>query len=226
MPEAEAQAPPPLPPPPPPGKPVRPKIDGFAIASFIFGAIGGVILGLIFGVVALRRIRRDKKRGRGLAIAGIASSCAWVAIVALGAFLVAVNDAERSPSGAVTAPGEDSVFDLRVGDCITSLPEGETVDVEVTPCSNPHVGEIFEVGNLAEGPWPGTDQVARLSETLCYDAFQQYVGGPVDDSQYAVSYLHPLEASWSEDKGVVCIAHDPSEKDLVGSIRGRGSANP
>jgi hypothetical protein len=218
--------PPPLPPPPPPGKPVRPKIDGFAIASFIFGAIGGVLLGLIFGVVALRRIRRDKKRGRGLAIAGIASSCAWVVLVALGAFLVAVNDAQRSPSGAVTGAGDVSVFQLRIGDCITSVPTGETFTVEVTPCSNPHVGEIFEVGYLPAGPWPGADEVDRLAEGLCIKAFQPYVAASIDDSPYAVSFLQPLESSWSEDRGVVCIAHDPSEKPLVGSIRGQGSENP
>jgi hypothetical protein len=213
--------PPPLPPP-PPDMPARPPLSGFAIASFIFGAIGGVLLGLIFGFVALRRIRRNERRGRGLAIAGIASSCAWITLAAIGLFL-SLNDAERSPSGTVTEAGDVSVFELRIGDCITSVPAGETFTVGVTPCSNPHVGEIYEIGSLPEGPWPGDDEVARLSEGLCIEAFQPYVGAPTEDSPYAVSFLHPLESSWSEDGGVVCIAHDPSEKNLVGSIRGQGS---
>ncbi len=162
--------PPPTPPPPPGPRPdVHPQTprrgtDGFAIASLVFGLIGGILLGLIFGVVALRRIRRRGGDGRGLAIAGIVLSCVWTVLIGVGAILVAMESADRSAAGAVTAPGDVSVLDLRVGDCVTSLPRGEVFTVGVTPCSNPHVGEVYEVASLPPGPWPGADEVDRLTK--------------------------------------------------------------
>lgn len=56
-------------------------VDGFAIAAIACGVAGlilwapviGSILGLIFGIVGLNRIKRSNHRGRGLAIAGIAT---------------------------------------------------------------------------------------------------------------------------------------------------------
>ena len=55
----EAPRPPQYPPPTPQGK-----TSGFAIASFVFGLIGGVILSVVFGIIALRRISRRGLRGR------------------------------------------------------------------------------------------------------------------------------------------------------------------
>src|SRR5215831_2024091 len=60
--------------PPPPRRPT----NGFAIASLIFGILGGVVLSVIFGLVALSQIRRRQQSGRGLAIAGLALSGACI----------------------------------------------------------------------------------------------------------------------------------------------------
>jgi hypothetical protein len=53
-----------------PGRRVGPgKTDGFAVASLLLGLAGitviGAVLGIIFGVMALRRIRHTGQRGRG-----------------------------------------------------------------------------------------------------------------------------------------------------------------
>jgi Domain of unknown function (DUF4190) len=64
-----------------------------AIAGFILGLLGiigiSAILGIVFGSVALGRIRRTGQSGRGLAIAGIVlGSCwlaFWVILVVIGA---------------------------------------------------------------------------------------------------------------------------------------------
>lgn len=53
-------------------------VDGFAIAALIFGILGGWLLGIGFGVAALRRIGAGQRRGRGLAIAGLWLSVAWI----------------------------------------------------------------------------------------------------------------------------------------------------
>lgn len=57
----------------------RPGTNGFAVASFVLGLLGLNLLGLVFGLVALRQIRRSPgETGRGLAIAGIVLSIVWV----------------------------------------------------------------------------------------------------------------------------------------------------
>jgi hypothetical protein len=59
--------------------------DGFAIASLVLGILGGTLLAIVFGFVALSRIKRSagRKAGRGLAIAGISLGFFWIALVAL-----------------------------------------------------------------------------------------------------------------------------------------------
>lgn len=84
--------PPPQPPqmPPPyfyPGYQPR-RTNGLAIASLVCGICGFLyvipaILGIIFGAVAVRQIKRDGTEGRGMAIAGMAVGAAWLALVAL-----------------------------------------------------------------------------------------------------------------------------------------------
>jgi hypothetical protein len=70
--------------PPPPGPPRR-RTDGFAIASLVLGILGGTILSIVFGFVALSRIKRSsgRKGGRGLAIAGISLGFLWLALIAV-----------------------------------------------------------------------------------------------------------------------------------------------
>jgi len=69
------------------------KTSGFAIASLIFGIVGGPVLAIPFGLVARRRIRRSDGAlgGRSLATAGIVLSCAWLGLFALVGTLAAVG---------------------------------------------------------------------------------------------------------------------------------------
>jgi hypothetical protein len=199
------------------------RTDGFAIAALILGIFG--ILGLVFGVIALRRIRRTDARGRGMAIAGIVLSCFWILIIAAAVADTIFGSAERSPGGAVTVAGDVALSDLRVGDCVPSLPTGTVVVVRVVPCSDPHAGEVYNIASLPAGPYPGDDQVRRLSVGECQGALPRYVSAPPGTTGYDISYLMPLETSWSSEgnRSVICIAHDPSKSPLVGSIQGRGS---
>lgn len=68
------------------------KTNSMAIAALVCGICGFVylvpaILGIIFGIIALRQIKRESTDGRGMAIAGIITGGAWVAFV-LVLFLV------------------------------------------------------------------------------------------------------------------------------------------
>ncbi len=65
------------PPPPGPGYPQAVGTNGMAIASLVCSLLGwlcgvGPILGIIFGILALSKIKQTGEGGRGLAIAGIA----------------------------------------------------------------------------------------------------------------------------------------------------------
>ncbi len=53
--------------------PRRPEgTNGWAIAAFVLGILGGTILSVIFAIVALFQTIDRRQRGRGLAIAALA----------------------------------------------------------------------------------------------------------------------------------------------------------
>ncbi len=57
--------------------------DGFAIAALVISILGGVILGAVFAVVALSRIKQRGTRGRGLAIAALVINGVWIVLIAV-----------------------------------------------------------------------------------------------------------------------------------------------
>jgi hypothetical protein len=89
--------------PPPPHVPAIPKTSGFAIASLIFGILGGFVLALVFGYLALSRIKRSggALRGRGLAIGGVVLGWVWLSLLAVGAFVAVSSGPEDLPADAV-----------------------------------------------------------------------------------------------------------------------------
>ena len=69
------------------------KTSGFAIASLVFGILGGPLLSIPFGLIARRRIARSggSLGGMGMATAGIALGCLWLAVIALVVVLSAAG---------------------------------------------------------------------------------------------------------------------------------------
>ncbi len=76
--------------------------DGLAIASMVLGIVWiywvGSILAVIFGHVALRRIARDGKSGRGMAIAGLVLGYLGIAVLAI-IIVAAIAAAHSSGTG-------------------------------------------------------------------------------------------------------------------------------
>jgi hypothetical protein len=66
--------------------PPRPT-SGLAITALVLGILGGAILAVIFGHVALSDIRKTGKEGRGMAVAGLVlgyiETAFWVLIIVL-----------------------------------------------------------------------------------------------------------------------------------------------
>ena len=58
-------------------------VSGFAVATLVLGIMGIVIPAVICGIVALGQIRGGSYSGRGLVVAGLLISAAWVLLLGL-----------------------------------------------------------------------------------------------------------------------------------------------
>jgi hypothetical protein len=202
-----------------PGAP-SPPTDGFAIAGFVLGLLGGVLLSVIFSLVALSRIKHRGGGGRGLAIAGLALSGLWVlafAGVATVATVANLQEPSRNESGQVTEGGSVDGEELRVGDCLRDKPtEAGVTSFTVVPCSEPHHGQVFSVSELEAGPYPGVDTVTARADKLCADAETALILEQLPDSAEVI-YLYPTAVSWSGDRSVQCLV-SLGDDPITGSV--------
>ncbi|WP_233436120.1 DUF4190 domain-containing protein [Streptomyces anulatus] len=145
---------------PPPCPPVSPPpLSGLAVASLVLSLLVCLApLGLVLGIVALVRIPRTGRRGKGLAIAGTAVGGAVVILTALllvigGARFTAWTEEGESLFGP-QEPKAGTLFDLKAGDCFApagglfSAQESEDErmtdpSVEIVPCDGPHPAEVY-----------------------------------------------------------------------------------
>lgn len=205
-----------------PGRPpVQPGTSGFAIASLILGMLGGVVLSVIFGIVALVTIKRTGQAGRGTAIAGLVVSGLWA--VALGSLfaLVAFTSADRDEQGVITRGGDVRADSLQVGDCISELKVAAVSSLPAVPCGQAHEGEVFAGFDLPAGDYPGAEEVDRLVEEGCDARLEAYSTSAVQNPQVGVFVLYPLELNWSEgDRSVTCILQRVAGAPLTGSLQG------
>jgi hypothetical protein len=119
--------------------------SGWAIASFVLGVFGVTLLGIIFGIIALKRIRRLGQKGRGLAIAGLVLSTGWLVLAIVAVIAVGVGGANRSAStGEIVSPGHLPAFSLATGDCFNNPAGARSVtSVTAIPCTQPHNAQVF-----------------------------------------------------------------------------------
>jgi Domain of unknown function (DUF4190)/Septum formation len=202
--------------------PPRQGTNGFAIASLIFGVLGGILLSVIFGLVALSQIKRRNQGGKGLAIAGLSLSGLWLlAIVGLViAAVVNSGGTVNDPSTSLADSGDVNVQRLAPGQCINGLKEGSAIrDLPAVPCTQPHEGEVFAVFDLPDGDFPGDTEVAKLAEDGCVDRLETAAPKAADDPDVEIYFLHPTSSSWRlGDQGVACVAMSSKGK-VTGSIK-------
>lgn len=199
------------PPPYPDTSDARPRegtTNGWAIAALVFGLIGGILLSVIFAIVALRQIPKRGQEGKGLAIAGLVLSGLWAAALAWG-FGTGYLSLDRDASGNVTEAGSESVVDIRSGDCIGKMPkEGILPSAEVVPCANPHEGQVYALFHMPAGDFPGMKDVSTAAEEGCSNRLLDVSKAAYDDVNVEIFYLHPTQLSWAQgDREIACIAH-------------------
>jgi hypothetical protein len=144
------------------------------------------------------------------------AAIAGLLVVGLGA---CSDDPERDESGAVTEGGDESVFDIAVGDCMSDQSAtGEVADVPVVPCEEPHASEVFHTYEIPGDTFPG--DFTQVTQEQCGPAFQQFVGVPAEQSALTLTWLEPTAQTWAEgDRELVCIVEDPAG-NVTGSLQG------
>ncbi len=196
--------------------------NGFAVASFVLGLIGGVLLSVIFGIIALSQIRRRGQRGRGFAIAGLVLSGVWVVVVIGIVIAGAMQSANRSSTGRITKSGSISIFSLKVGDCFQN-PAGNSQlsvnTVTAVPCTTAHNAQTFAAFPATGGSsYPGNAAMVRQASKGC----RARVSGNLDMSKIKNSmtlrFLFPEQQSWTDGhRTVTCLVED-SSADLTASL--------
>jgi hypothetical protein len=197
-----------------------------AIAAFVLGLLGVAILGVIFGVAALKRIGRTRQGGKGLAIAGIVLSIAWIAVIAVVAVVVAPglgNPAPAPPGAAASSSSAASsqtvdLFSLVTGDCFDNptVTSGQTQNVTTvvqTPCSQPHNAQIFATFNVSGGmlSYPGSAKLGSLASTGCDARVRPSLDATKLTQSMTVRFLYPLESSWlAGHRTISCIVYNPT----------------
>lgn len=131
-------------------------------------------------------------------------------------------------TGQVTEGGDVGVFELQIGDCLNLGSTGELSSAAVVPCSEPHTEEIYHEFAMPDGTWPGKDAIDTAADEGCYDAFDDFVGTPYENSALDYVFLAPLEDGWNDpnvqDRLVQCVVYEPSDdgaaKQVEGSLKG------
>lgn len=189
--------------------PTPPKTtSGWAIAALIFGIIGGVLLSVIFGIVALNKTKDGRQGGRGMAIAGLVLSGLWV----IGGVVLVV---------ALLFISKDHVIatDLKVGDCITDVPTSTRImTIPTIDCKESHGGEVYAVLTMPDGSYPGQSAIDEW-QNKCPDELQTFSPEAMADDSVGVFVLYPTQETWNQgDRAVTCIATLAPKR--AGSIKG------
>lgn len=208
-------SPPPPPPPPPPAPPFPPgrgPRQRWIVWPWVVGGLALLVL-VIAGVIAMAQRDDD-----GSTVAD------------------ADRDTTTSESPSTTTTSEppsttdtDAIVfaeDLQLGDCFndSAFNTANMGEISRAECGSPHDAEVFALVTLPgepDAPYPGDDEVFRLSDELCLGGFASYVGIDYLDSMWEVGYYTPIEASWQkyDDRLVVCYLADPHFNKMEGSKR-------
>jgi len=121
----------------------------------------------------------------------------------------------------VVSAGEESVFDLRPGDCLFPSEDlgDEVGELPAVPCIENHTHEVMKVwtvGDPAAFPsadeiesdvYPGEGELTTWADRACLSSFDDYVGVNYFDSDLFYTFLLPTLDGWADgDNEVSCFA--------------------
>lgn len=209
----------------------RPPVNGFAIASLVFGilcCIPGV--GLILGLVGLSQIKKKGERGKGLAIAGSILSALGIVLLVIGVTTGAARDfvdgfkeaARESRSGSFPVD-KGGCFNVPDSDLDSATYEYE---IDEVPCARPHDAEVFASFRVNNPSFPGDAAMQGLAERKCTAYATSYTeGSSADLSGAEVVFFVPDRETWRQgSRHITCLyAAADQARSLEGSLRGDGT---
>ena len=148
---------------------------------------------------------------------------AWGLIIGLGAAVNFFTDSRRSDGGEVIAAGNESVFDLRTGDCIReSMGEGQIESTTVVPCAESHDYVVYAKFELQADSYPGQDKVFELAGEGCRARFAGHFQIAYEDSALDINTLSPTQEGWAShgDRAVSCLGYQMNGQPMVGQVIG------
>lgn len=183
--------------------------NGFAIAALVCGLAFFVplaaVLGIVFGIIALRQIAKTLQRGRGMAIAGIVSgSLVVLAWIGLLTFVVTAAPSLTS-AGPTPTSGTAFVDELQPGDCFSGLTEGSTEPVTVHPCTDAHQAQLVASTTREEVDFPGADETAALAVQRCEVVVEPLIRDDVTEELDLYYYAPETSLDWRLDRSVQCV---------------------
>ena len=179
-----------------------------------------LILGVIFGVVALADVRRTRQSGKGLAIAGLVLSALWLGawLTFIGAaFVTGFQQAASQQSASSTG------FRLKPGQCFDRPQSSQTAAVTVRDCAKPHDAEAFAVEPISGSTYPGLDTVEGIGDRKCPNDSDRWLTPGMNYPDFAVHYLYPEQSSWSRgDRSVICFYRRVDGAPMTGHVKDVG----
>jgi len=184
-----------------PGRP----LNRFAIVAMVLSVFGGV-LGIVFGIVALRQIGRTGQRGRTLAVDAIAIS---VIVLLIGGGVVAYR--------ALATPHRTDLLYISTGECVDDARDGDQVQsLPRVPCDGRHDAEVVATFELRSDV---ADLDAHaLSE--CMSRLATYAPAAASDSSLRVRHrIRTFSGLYGRIYKILCLAAD-DRGPRTGSLRG------
>jgi hypothetical protein len=198
-------------------------MNGFAVASFVLGLLGSVPLSVIFGIVALNKLSQRPQRGKGLAIAGLCLSGAWIVAFATLLVVNSVTAAHRSATtGQITQNGHLNAFSLRTGDCFQN-PTGSQADPAMTQvtavsCATAHNAQVIAQLPVQGSAYPGRAAFAAQAQPGCRASITAVVDRSKLTSTMQLLWIYPLPQAWTDgQRTIACLIVDSSQ-DLTSSL--------
>jgi hypothetical protein len=180
----------------------RPPFSKVAVAALPAGVLPLVPVGLGLGIAGLITTRRGRRRGRGMAVAGLLTATTWLAVGITLVTVATLTHGFRKPTKIEYDNQLGTVFSLREGDCVSTA--GSGTSSTITSCDSPHDAEVFATFALPDTSWPGTATVQQEADTGCSARLAGYL-----NPQLAISlsqdYVYPGQVAWQTGtRAVVC----------------------
>jgi hypothetical protein len=146
----------------------------------------------------------------------------FAVILVIGAATSWYFGAGRSSTGELTKSGDLHASELQVGDCfdLKDATAENVEDVSAKVCGEEHEFEVFRVGTLPEGDFPGDAAFDAFVEDDCLAAFATYIGRDYYESELDIFYFTPSPDAWADgDRTIQCAVYHPLDSRLTGSLK-------